>query len=184
MQAALHALNAGSKAGGDAGPGKRKIELRDMLFLLERDPLLRKSPLMYRAFLRAHEDYSKKLTATAEKRNAEALLKSEELAQKMRGAAVAAGVGMLPSAVQYVSTPPAVPASPGMRQAAAGHVSSGQLSSAQMLPASQSQGQHQMPGAPGVKAGALPGGHPDVATRPPASAPGMAPQVPGQHVGR
>jgi hypothetical protein len=182
MQAALHALNAGSKAGGDAGPGKRKIELRDMLFLLERDPLLRKSPLMYRAFLRAHEDYSKKLTATAEKRNAEVLLESEKLAQKLRGATVAAGVGMLASAAQFSSTPPVVP--PGMRQAAAGHVSSGQLSSAQMLPASQSQGQHQMPGAPGVGAGALPGGHPAVATRPPASAPGMAPQVPGQHVGR
>ena len=181
MQAALHALNAGSKAGGDAGPGKRKIELRDMLFLLERDPLLRKSPLMYRAFLRAHEDYSKKLTATAEKRNAEVLLESEKLAQKLRGATVAAGVGMLASAAQFSSTP-VVP--PGMRQAAAGHVSSGQLSSAQMLPASQSQGQHQMPGAPGVGAGALPGGHPAVATRPPASAPGMAPQVPGQHVGR
>lgn len=173
MQAALHALNAGSKAGGDAGPGKRKIELRDMLFYLERDPLLRKSPLMYRAFLRAHEEYSKKLTATAEKRNAEALLRSEQLAQRFRSAAVAAGVGMLPSAVQYSSTS----ASPGMRQAAAGHASSGQLSSAQMLPPSQSQGQHQMPGA-------LPGGHPAMATRPPASAHGIAPQVPGQHVGR
>ncbi len=84
MQAALHALNVGSKAGGDAGPGKRKIELRDMVFFLERDPLLRKSPIMYRAFLRAHEDHSKKLTAIANKRNSDALTKSEELAQKLR----------------------------------------------------------------------------------------------------
>jgi hypothetical protein len=132
MQAALHALNVGSKAGVDAGPGKRKIELRDMLFFLERDPLLRKSPLTYRAFLRAHEDHSKKLTAMANKRNSDALTKSEELAQKLRAnmSAPLAQRSAAPVArTQPVAHPPSVarPAAPGngpgMPQQGGQHVS-------------------------------------------------------------
>ena len=42
---------SGPKAGGDAGPGKRKIELRDIILFLERDPVLRKSPVLTRVRL-------------------------------------------------------------------------------------------------------------------------------------
>ena len=49
------------------GAGKRKMELRDMMLYLERDPMLRKSPLLYKALLRAHEEHSRKLTQAAAK---------------------------------------------------------------------------------------------------------------------
>ena len=84
------------------------------------------------AFLRAHEDHSKKLTAMANKRNSDALTKSEELAQKLRAnmSAPLAQRSAAPVArTQPVAHPPSVarPAAPGngpgMPQQGGQHVS-------------------------------------------------------------
>ena len=97
-QAALHALNAGPKVGADSGKGTRKIELRDVLVYLERDSTLRKSPVLYKAYLRGHDDHGKKLSHQSARRRVESIAKTAEQAAKFRAPLVAQSPGMRPAA--------------------------------------------------------------------------------------